>query len=539
MIFKRFFKPKWQHNDAAVRQQAIAQLDQQNQEHKSILHELAFNDGAEAVRKAALLKLNDFSLWWQASKHDSAERLQQLAEQTLIEQLLQNKVEAKLKLQFIAQCNRSSILEQLAQTETDAGIKFSLLQRLNKAELNYKALQEPVLQLAQKRQLLAGLTDEKVLEKLARQLDGELQTEVLQKLQALHEQKQKPPQLRKQLTLLLAKLNALRERTALEQIPAQLEEYQAQWLQLEPELECLAQEAQEFRTKYEKIISQLQQWLAPKLAQLNEIQAQQQRETKQRAAYQALQQQVDALKQGLQQALLNADISAAQQLESHLQAVEQAFAELKDALLLGLGRFACQGEGAAHADAQRLAHVGRRRGDGDERQHDVALLDVVLDPLAVDRDVALDEPEAQPAPGRVARTEAQRAVDQPREHHQHEQDQRDVDHPHLEMRRQAQADHDHVGDQPALEDGDRVGQVFERRAGQARVAVEVALGAHLGPGRIDAEREHGQHQVHEPDAEELAGAAGELGAMAGGPGRRFGGRGRRHRGRCRFHPCDP
>ncbi|MFT5546719.1 hypothetical protein, partial [Rheinheimera aquimaris] len=94
MIFKRFFKPKWQHNDAAVRQQAIAQLDQQNQEHKSILHELAFNDGAEAVRKAALLKLNDFSLWWQASKHDSAERLQQLAEQTLIEQLLQNKVEA-------------------------------------------------------------------------------------------------------------------------------------------------------------------------------------------------------------------------------------------------------------------------------------------------------------------------------------------------------------------------------------------------------------------------------------------------------------
>ena len=327
MIFKRFFKPKWQHNDAAVRQQAIAQLDQQNQEHKSILHELAFNDGAEAVRKAALLKLNDFSLWWQASKHDSAERLQQLAEQTLIEQLLQNKVEAKLKLQFIAQCNRSSILEQLAQTETDAGIKFSLLQRLNKAELNYKALQEPVLQLAQKRQLLAGLTDEKVLEKLARQLDGELQTEVLQKLQALHEQKQKPPQLRKQLTLLLAKLNALRERTALEQIPAQLEEYQAQWLQLEPELECLAQEAQEFRTKYEKIISQLQQWLAPKLAQLNEIQAQQQRETKQRAAYQALQQQVDALKQGLQQALLNADISAAQQLESHLQAVEQALAE--------------------------------------------------------------------------------------------------------------------------------------------------------------------------------------------------------------------
>ena len=43
--------------------------------------------------------------------------------------------------------------------------------------------------------------------------------------------------------------------------------------------------------------------------------------------------------------------------------------------------------------AQRLAHVRRGRGNRHQRQHDVALLDVVLDPLAVDRDVALEEVE--------------------------------------------------------------------------------------------------------------------------------------------------
>lgn len=332
MIFKRFFKPKWQHADAAVRQQAIQQLDQQNQQHKSVLHELAFNDGAEAVRKAALLKLNDFSLWWQASKHDSAERLQQLAEQTLIEQLLQNKVEPKLKQQFIAQCNRSSILEQLAQTETDAGIKFSLLQRLNKAELNYKALQDPVLQLAQKRQLLSELNDEKTLEKLAKQLDGELLSDVQQKLQLLSEQKQKPALLRKQLTLLLAKLNAVRERTSLAEIPAQLDDYQAQWQQLEPELPCLADEAQVFRGKYTKITEQIQQWLAPRLAELNAMQVQQALAAQQNATLQALQQQLDNLTQCLQQTLLAADISGAQQLEQQLQALQTqlAQAELAD-----------------------------------------------------------------------------------------------------------------------------------------------------------------------------------------------------------------
>ena len=43
--------------------------------------------------------------------------------------------------------------------------------------------------------------------------------------------------------------------------------------------------------------------------------------------------------------------------------------------------------------AQRLAHVGGRRRDRDQRQDGVALLDVILDPFLVDRDVALEEAE--------------------------------------------------------------------------------------------------------------------------------------------------
>ncbi len=45
-------------------------------------------------------------------------------------------------------------------------------------------------------------------------------------------------------------------------------------------------------------------------------------------------------------------------------------------------------------DAQRIFHVLDRVGDGDEGDDGVALLDVILDPLAVDGDVALDEGEA-------------------------------------------------------------------------------------------------------------------------------------------------
>ena len=42
-------------------------------------------------------------------------------------------------------------------------------------------------------------------------------------------------------------------------------------------------------------------------------------------------------------------------------------------------------------DAQGFLHVGGRRGDRHQRQHGVALLDVVGDPLLVDRDVAFEE----------------------------------------------------------------------------------------------------------------------------------------------------
>ena len=336
MIFKRFFKPKWQHADAAVRQQAISTLEPTDPAHKAVLHELAFNDGAEAVRKAALSKLNDFCLWWQASKHDSAERLQQLAEQTLINLLLQNQVEPKLKQQFITECKRSSILEQLAQTETDAELKFALLTRLNKDELNQKALFDPVLSISQKHQLLAQIHDEKTLEKLAQKLDGELLTEVQQKLQQLSDDRLKPQLIRKQVTLLLAKLNAVRDRHPLEEVPGQLALLQQEWQQLSADLACLADEADGFRQKYHKLVAQLSAWLAPRLAELEQVHAEKTQAQQREQNSRDVAQQLTAIEQAMQQALLSADISAAQQLEAQLQVVQQIIdtTELNNATLL-------------------------------------------------------------------------------------------------------------------------------------------------------------------------------------------------------------
>ena len=297
MIFKRWFAPKWQHKDAAVRQQAIAGLnvDAQN---KEILHELAFNDGHEAVRRAALEKLNEFSLWWQASKQDNAERLKQYAESQLVQMVLDNRISAPLKRQFIEECHRSSILEKLALTEVDADIRFSLLMRLKKTELVLANLQQELLNLEQKRQLLTLITDQKQLEKLSKQLAEPLASELKLQLQELQQAKDKPVQVRKAINLLLAKLNAVRERGDLTQMQQKWQQYQLEWDSAQSDL-ALLEDAAELTQKFSKIKSLTEAAWAPLLKEQQQQLAQQQK----LAALKQQQQQLETQLQVLQHEL--------------------------------------------------------------------------------------------------------------------------------------------------------------------------------------------------------------------------------------------
>jgi DNA repair protein SbcC/Rad50 len=286
MIFKRWFKPKWQHENASIRQLAIAELDQSSNEHKEILHELAFNDGVEAVRRTALERLNEFSLWWQASKHESAERLKQFAEQQLIAMLLQNQVSTQLKQQFIAECNRTSILEKLALTESDAGIKFTLIQRLGRNDFYQTGILDDKLSTSQRLALLQLLDDDKALDKISRQLPtGELSQAVQDKIALRLEQKLKPERVRKQVVLLLAKLNSVRENNDIEQAQQKFALYQQHWLDLASDLQCLT-DAADFTAKYQKVCLLTENAFAPRLAELAALQNKQAAAAAQQVRYQ-------------------------------------------------------------------------------------------------------------------------------------------------------------------------------------------------------------------------------------------------------------
>ena len=88
MIFSKLFQPKYKHKDPLVRIQAIGTLSAEESQHKSVLHELAFNDSDNRVSVAALNKLNNFDLWWKMMEISKDERLARHARSKVEDALL-------------------------------------------------------------------------------------------------------------------------------------------------------------------------------------------------------------------------------------------------------------------------------------------------------------------------------------------------------------------------------------------------------------------------------------------------------------------
>ncbi|MNS91975.1 hypothetical protein D3C72_1260890 [compost metagenome] len=122
--------------------------------------------------------------------------------------------------------------------------------------------------------------------------------------------------------------------------------------------------------------------------------------------------------------------------------------------------------------------------------------------------VAAGEGEAQSTIARIRHAEAQRAHQQKRphcakDHGEHQRQRR--------AHRAAELDHhgQHQHDGAALEDRTRLAVVVERGVIEPRVAVEILERADLGPGGVDAEREHREQRVDDPDTEVFRARSGE------------------------------
>ncbi|MCW8866229.1 MAG: DUF349 domain-containing protein [Colwellia sp.] len=286
MIFSRLFtkKNKWQAKDSNVRIAAInEELSITNADDKKVLLALLNTDSSELVRRAALLKLNDFDIYLLASHENDNASVKQFAFDQVIS-ILTNEHNIRLSTQqkqdLIQQPSCDVFLTPWLQKESDPQVVTAIFshQNLQSAQPNQKKnighlfaqlfthKQEQAVQ----SQLLAlpitELSDISFLTKLQKKSASKAVSAMLaEKIEQLLIAEEKPKKLQKQLQLVLSKLLALKDINDYGLYQDKRSELEKEWQQGQESFTCLAEEQQaQLTQKYQKIGAQLMQLFAPK-----------------------------------------------------------------------------------------------------------------------------------------------------------------------------------------------------------------------------------------------------------------------------------
>ena len=231
MIFKQLFKPKWKHPNESTRLGALSQLD--NQQHHAILQQLASQDPSSKVRSAALKKLNDIDLWWQACQSDAEPGIKRLANQKVAEVLMHSPqaLSSADKERYLERFANEKTLEQLALAEKTTATKVKLIHRLNKPQLTEQVFRgaDEALQL----QLCQLVINAQLADKLVKHAQGEAKTRLAQAIEEQQLAAHMPQQVAQQSKLLLAQLNALRDKNDYQLVTTQYTQFSHQFAQLE------------------------------------------------------------------------------------------------------------------------------------------------------------------------------------------------------------------------------------------------------------------------------------------------------------------
>ena len=273
MIFKHLFRSKHQNPDPQVRLQAIENLNKQDPQHKSVLHELAFNDADVGVSLAALNKLDSFVLWYKMSEIATNDRVQKKSQQFVENILLDGKNEAlteQEKRKFILETRDTGLIEKLLGQQwiqQDTELAMTLLQKADKPQWQEKLLfdtHSEGLQTAILHTLTDAVQTRKLLNKIQKKTSSiALKAIANETLQDWLTAEQAPIEVDQQVKMVLSRMLALKDRSDLLLIQQQQEELTLQYAKIAERFECLPElKRVEIEQKYADISSRVERTVA-------------------------------------------------------------------------------------------------------------------------------------------------------------------------------------------------------------------------------------------------------------------------------------
>ncbi|MEW6997063.1 DUF349 domain-containing protein [Colwelliaceae bacterium BS250] len=270
MILTKFFKAKWQHKDAVIRVEALNQFNLTEPNNIDIIKSLISSDVSELVRRAALIKFNDYSSFLDASNTNSMSSIQEFAKSQIQQAILTQQpfvVSLEQKQQFLTQCDKIAFIEQWLMVEHNEQLLNEMLLKVSKPNSLIQFFIKTDNSDLQK-QILTRIDDIEQLEKITKKLSlhspvPEVVNTVNAKILALQTAIEKPLKLRKQLQLLLSKLLALKDIHDFTDMSARKLTIEQQWQTLSSELNCFDDsEKQQVIDKYKHIADQLKKHFA-------------------------------------------------------------------------------------------------------------------------------------------------------------------------------------------------------------------------------------------------------------------------------------
>ena len=215
MIFSKFFKAKWQSKEHNVRLTAISdELTLNNPDDVVILTNLAKTDPNELVRRAALIKIADFSVWHENSTDNDNKKVRDYCVKQ-VEKILLGQHEITIsnedKLALLKGDSKLPALELWLQNEIQPEVVKSLFEKINKPQLTLSIFTHKQDEAVQGYLLQQTLSID-VLEKLFKKsCNDKIKNQIEQQIQTLKVSAEKPDKIKKGVQLVLAKLLALKD----------------------------------------------------------------------------------------------------------------------------------------------------------------------------------------------------------------------------------------------------------------------------------------------------------------------------------------
>lgn len=322
MIFSSLFTPKWKSKKVEQRLLAVSEMDVTKTKEKNILSQLAENDADDKVKLAALKRINELSLWWKTYRNSNTANIVNVAEKEIFNSLTQQTPSQEDLALLIKRCDKAAQLTQLLPFVGDFDKKLSLLKRIGKKQVIVDsfiaasdAQQIMMLPIMKQYQL------EKAISQHAKaQLKDKLAAEAKQQqLDAL-----KPIEVQKAVTLILAKLNALRDKFDYEYCQSNYADLTKQWHELE--LTYLT-EPEKTTSKYNDIVEKCERHLASLKDEHDKAQAKAAHEKKVSAIKGHAKEQISQTEVALNNLLLNPTTGELAVLQQHIVSLKQVIDE--------------------------------------------------------------------------------------------------------------------------------------------------------------------------------------------------------------------